>query len=216
MGKSALQIAVDSLKIFTTRFGAYPYRELDVVETPTTAGGIEYPGIVVVARNLFKDSRRRDFFEFATAHEVSHQWWYGMVGNDQVNQPWVDESLAQYSTLIYYEDLRGVSVGQGIVREQFEQRYTRAKSENRDKPANLPVSSYTERDYSDIVYQKGPLFYDAIRKKMGEAAFFGFLPAYFAKYKYKIATGDDIIATAEATCSCNLRNEYQQWILNPK
>lgn len=214
-GKSALQFSVDAFKIFTTRFGAYPYRELDVIETPTTAGGIEYPGIVVVARNLYRNANRRDFFEFATAHEISHQWWYALVGDDQVNQPWVDESLAQYSTLIYYEDLRGVSAGETVLKG-FQSNYDRAKNANRDKAVNLPVNAYDESTYSAIVYQKGPLFYDAIRKKMSDATFFKFLQTYFQKFRYKVATGDDVVATAESACSCSLRAEYQQWILNPK
>lgn len=214
-GKSALQVAVDALKIFSTRFGPFPYRELSVLETPTTAGGIEYPGAVSIARGLYRNTNRRDFFEFAIAHEVAHQWWYGMVGDDQVNLPWVDESLAQYSTAIYYEDLRGVNAGQGIV-SGFQSQYTRARDEKRDKAANLPVSAYNESDYSAIVYQKAPLFYDAIRKKMGDEAFFRFLKAYFQKFRYKVATGDDILASAEGTCSCNLHAEYQQWIASPK
>lgn len=214
-GKNALQVAVDALKIFSTRFGPYPYREFNVLETPTTAGGIEYPGVVSIARGLYRNSNRRDFFEFATAHEVAHQWWYGMVGDDQVNLPWVDESLAQYSTAVYNEDLRGVSAGQAIV-NGFQTQYTRARDEKRDKAANLPVSAYNESDYSAIVYQKAPLFYDAIRKKMGDDAFFRFLKVYFEKYRFKIATGDDILATAESTCGCSLLGEYQQWILNQK
>jgi len=214
-GKSALQVAVDALKIFSTRFGAYPYREFSVLETPTTAGGIEYPMVVSIARGLYRNASRRDFFEFAIAHEVAHQWWYGMVGDDQVNLPWVDESLAQYSTLIYYEDLRGVSAGQTILRG-FQTSYDRAKSAGKDRAVNLPVSAYNESDYSSIVYQKGPLFYDAIRKKMGDAAFFKFLRTYFQKFRYKIAAGESLVATAESACSCNLRDEYQQWILNPK
>ncbi|HEX7587107.1 MAG TPA: M1 family metallopeptidase, partial [Anaerolineae bacterium] len=127
-GKKALKFATDALRIYQNRFGTYPYRELDVVETPTTAGGIEYPGIVVLARNLYHDPREADYFEFAAVHEVAHQWWYGMVGDDQVNQPWVDESLAQYSSLIDFEDLRGASSRPTIVRQIFQDPYNRAKS----------------------------------------------------------------------------------------
>lgn len=215
-GKNAMQFAVDAMKIYSARFGAYPYREFDVIETPTTAGGIEYPGVAIIARNLYRDSRRRDFFEFATVHEVAHQWWYGMVGDDQVNEPWVDESLAQYSSLIYYQDLRGVSVGDSILRNQFLATYNRAKTDGHDKAVNLPVSAYNEGDYSSIVYQKGPLFYDALRKKMGDAAFFKFLQSYLTKYRWRITTGDDILATALSTCGCDVRDVYQEWITSPK
>lgn len=214
-GKSALQFATDALRIYQNRFGVYPYREFKIIETPTTAGGIEYPGVAIIARELYRNARQRDFFEFASAHEVAHQWWYGMVGNDQVNQPWVDESLTQYSTLVYYEDLRGAVTAQSILKNQFQNLYNRAKSSGHDAAVNQPVSAFNESDYSTIVYQKGPLFYDALRRKMGDALFFQFLRTYFERYRYKIATGNDILETAEGVYGSSLREEYQQWILVP-
>jgi hypothetical protein len=214
-GKKALKFATDALKVYQNRFGPYPYRELDVVETPTTAGGIEYPGIVVIARNLYHDPRESEFFEFAIVHEVAHQWWYAMVGDDQVNQPWVDESLAQYSSLIDLEDLRGAGSRPVILRQVFQEPYNRAKAAGRDSPVNLPVAAYNESDYSAIVYGKGPLFYDAIRTKMGDTLFFKFLQTYFERYRYKIATSLDILKTAEDICGCSLQNEYANWITSP-
>ncbi len=215
-GKQALKFATDALRLFENRFGTYPYREFDVVETPTTAGGIEYPGIIVIGRALYHDPRQSQFFEFATVHEVSHQWWYGMVGDDQVNQPWVDESLAQYSSLIYEEETYGKSAAQTILRNYFQDQYNHAKNAGQDMPVNLPVSAYTDANYSAIVYGKGPLFYDAIRAKMGDATFFKFLQTYFERYRYKIATGDAILKTAQDVCGCSLQSEYDQWILSPQ
>ncbi len=216
-GKNALQFAVDAMKIYSTRFGGYPYRELDVVETPTTAGGIEYPGVAIIARSLYRDARRRNFFEGATVHEVAHQWWYGMVGDDQVNEPWVDEALAQYSQLVYYENTRGPSGAEAVIQGDFNARYDRARNTSRGNlPVNQPVSAYDEEMYSAIVYGKGPLFYDALRKKIGDAAFFKFLQSFLAKYRWKIATGNDIVATASSTCGCDVKDVYQEWITGGK
>jgi hypothetical protein len=214
-GKNALQYATDALRVFNNRFGAYPFRELDVAQTPTTAGGIEYPGIVVIGSELYRGARNRDFFEFAIVHEVAHQWWYAMVGNDQPNQPWVDEALAQYSALIYYEEIRGAGARQAIQREVFQGQYNSAKNAGHDMPANLPVAAYNEENYAAIVYGKAPLFFDAIRAKMGDARFFQFLRTYFERYRYRIATGDDLLWTAEDVCACSLQNEYKEWILSP-
>ena len=54
-GRKALDWAAKALTIYQGEFGAYPYRELDIVETGTTAGGIEYPGLVAVASRLYSD-----------------------------------------------------------------------------------------------------------------------------------------------------------------
>jgi aminopeptidase N len=40
-------------------------------------------------------------------HETAHQWWYSMVGNDQILEPWLDESLADYSEVVYYDEKSG-------------------------------------------------------------------------------------------------------------
>ncbi len=214
-GQDALKYASDALQDYEKRFGAYPYRELDVVETPTTAGGIEYPGLVVIGRGLYNNSEQKQYFEFATVHEVSHQWWYAMVGDDQVNDPWVDEALAQYSSLIYEEDIHGANAGRTILRQYFQNLYQMAKNAGHDAAVNQPVSAFNENDYGAIVYGKGPLFYDAIRTKMGDAKFFEFLQVYFQRFRYKFAFPEDILNTAQTTCGCSLQDEYNQWILTP-
>jgi aminopeptidase N len=214
-GKRALETATAAFNTFVKRFGDYPYRELDVVETPTSAGGIEYPGLVAIASNLYDDKQAQEFFDFAIAHEVSHQWWYGLVGNDQVNHPWVDESLAQYSTLLYVEDTRGANAAKSMLKGYLQGLYNRAVKEGHDTAVNQPVAAFNEMDYGSIVYGKGPLFYDAIRPKMGDDRFFAFLKNYFDRYRYKIAFPEDILKTAQDTCGCSLQSEYDQWILNP-
>jgi hypothetical protein len=214
-GKKALRFAADALRVFQSRFGAYPYAEFDVVETPISALGIEYPGVIVLAQSLYKNPRDAETFEFVVAHEVSHQWWYGIVGDDQVNYPWVDESLAQYSEVVYTEDMRGKTAGQMLVRGYFGEIYNQVKSGGRDAAVNQPVAAFTESSYSEIVYGKGPLFYDAIRKRMGDEKFMRFLKTYAERYRYKVAFPEDILKTAEEVCACSLREEYQQWILSP-
>jgi uncharacterized protein (DUF2342 family) len=56
-----------------------------VVETPTAAGGIEYPGLVVIADRLWSQANQR--FMWVVIHEVAHQWWFSLVGNDQTRDP---------------------------------------------------------------------------------------------------------------------------------
>ncbi len=211
-GTRALQVAVNALRTFNDSFGAYPYRELDVVETPTTAGGIEYPGLIVIGRALYQNQAGRDVLEFVIAHEVAHQWWYAVVGNDQVNAPWVDEALAQYSALLYFEKQRGASARQTIAQRYFEPSYNAIRTAGRDAPADRPVAAYSEDEYVGIVYGKAPLFFDAIRTKMGDAKFFEFLRTYYERHRYKVVFPDAVLKTAQEACACDLSEEYQRWI----
>ena len=82
-----LAAAQKSVSTFSASFGPYPYPELDVVLGAfPDFGGMEYPTIVF-----------SEVDKWTVAHEVAHQWWYGLVGNDQYSEPWLDESLATWS-----------------------------------------------------------------------------------------------------------------------
>lgn len=79
--------AVHAMTTFSRAFGDYPYHEVDVVVSAFRGfGGMEYPQIVFANPEAF-----------TVAHELAHQWWYGVVGNDQFADPWLDESFASWS-----------------------------------------------------------------------------------------------------------------------
>lgn len=210
-GELALRYAADALRVFNERFGPYPYAELDVVATPTNAGGIEYPGAIVVAQSLYDEEG--GFFELATAHEVAHQWWYGLVGNDQLDEPWLDESLTNYSAFLYYEDTAGNSTADFVKERVSERAYSAAQEEERDRGVAGPVASFTESDYGTIVYGKGPLFFDALRTQLGDEAFFAALQAYLEAHRYGVAYPDDLITAFEETSARQIDDLYEFWIL---
>lgn len=87
------QDGVAAVDRFGEEFGRYPYGELDLVMTSGFGGGMEYPGLVVLGTTEEGG---------AVVHEVAHQWWYGIVGNDEYASPWLDESFAQYANARFY------------------------------------------------------------------------------------------------------------------
>ena len=99
--QTALSYTTGSLAVFNGMFGQYPYRELDVVPLPTTAFGMEHAGLLALAANFYGEGGGG--FGIATPHEVAHQWFFNLIGNDQPDEPWLDESLANYAVYLYYE-----------------------------------------------------------------------------------------------------------------
>jgi hypothetical protein len=213
-GKLALQYAVDALRVYSQDFGPYPYTQLDVIATPTTAGGIEYPGAIVIAQKLYE--RPGGFFEVATAHEVGHQWWYGMVGSNQIDEPWLDESLTSYTEYIYYQAVEGQSDADVVKRQVFEAPYQQAVEDGRDRAVAGPVASFSARDYGAIVYGKGPLFFDAVRTRIGDQAFFAALRAYLTAHRYGIAHANDLIQAFDNASPQKIDDLYNFWILDKK
>jgi aminopeptidase N len=203
----ALRYATDALRSFNARYGLYPYTELDVVGTPTLAGGVEYPGLVVIALSIYDPDLQ--FFESATAHEVGHQWFYNMVGNDQLDDPWLDEALTQFVTMMYYNDVYGTE-GYAGARAGMNGRWARLDYE--DIPIGLPVAAYSDQEYGAIVYGRGPLFFEALAREMGIETFEAFLRDYVQTYKWDIATPEGLKALAEQHCGCDLTALFEEWV----
>ena len=210
-GSRALDYASYALRLYEQLFGPYPFTELDVVATPTEAGGIEYPGLIVIAERL--SGQEGGFFELATVHETAHQWWYSMVGNDQLDEPWLDEALTQYSALLYYEHRYGQERARSLLKDSFEGWYKSVDEDDQKMGIGLPVASYPEHLYGPIVYGKGPLFFHEMRQQVGDEAFYEILRTYWNEHLYGVAYPRDLMIIAEQVSGQDLDALYEQWIL---
>ncbi|HEU5087316.1 MAG TPA: M1 family metallopeptidase, partial [Roseiflexaceae bacterium] len=209
-GKAALDVAIRSIELYNRRFGAYPLAEFDLL--PVDAGtflGVEYPGMTLIEHKLYASLGTQ--FETTIAHEVAHQWWYSTIGNNVQREAWLDEALATYSQVVYAEAYMGPEAAQGqldIVRES----YRRARTAGRDTAVSQPNTAI--RSYFSIVYAKGALFFQALRGRIGDDAFFRALQDYYGSHRYGIATGADLMGASEAACACELDDLYNSWILS--
>jgi hypothetical protein len=209
-GLLALDVADRALTVFSDLFGPYPYTELDVVETPNYLGGMEYPGLVVVEDSLYPTGSR---VEWLTAHEVAHQWWFGLVGSDQIDEPWLDEALTQYSTFLYYEAVYGPERARGVLNAEFIHTHRELVRSGHDLPVGMPAFSYSSTLYWQVVYDKGALYFHNLREAIGDAAFFEILQVYFQENRYNIATPEDWLAAVEKVTGDRHLEIYQAWIV---
>ncbi|MFC1878607.1 M1 family metallopeptidase [Chloroflexota bacterium] len=211
----ALDIASEALKIFNRRYGVYPYSEFDVVSTPMMALGIEYPGIVGIAVDLYDLDQTiygmpaQVVLESTVAHEVGHQWFYNMVGNSQISEPWLDEAVVQYITGIYYKDRYGNSAFESYSDSWFD-RWGRVDQEMIS--VGMPSESYDDYEYSSIVYGRGPIFVNALAEEMGQNSFDEFMIEYFQTNLWGIGTEQEFRDLAEQHCSCDLSSLFAEWL----
>jgi len=212
-GAAALDYAARALRLFNALIGPYPFAELDVVETPTLAGGIEYPGLVVINQSYYDSGQAvSDRMEWVVVHEVLHQWWYSLVGNDQVDEPWLDEALVQYCTALYYGEVYGPEAFDIVVETSFQQTYQELQSTGRDRPVGLPVAEYSRGNYGPVVYQKGPLYFHDLRQEIGLETFWEILATYLEQNRYRIARPEDWLAAVEDVTGSEYRSLYERWI----
>jgi aminopeptidase N len=205
--EAALDTAARAIEIYGERYAPYPYTELDFVSTPTMALGIEYPGMIAITEGII--SPDHNYLEATVAHEVGHQWFYNLVGNDQLDDPWLDESITQFATLQYFLDKYGKSGERGF-RSSLEGRWEIIGRE--EIPVGLPVRDYSDAEYSGIVYGRGGLFFEALRVEMGDENFDTFMKDYAQSNAWGIVTTETLKSQAEGHCGCDLTKLFENWI----
>ncbi|ABR50828.1 Peptidase M1, membrane alanine aminopeptidase-like protein [Alkaliphilus metalliredigens QYMF] len=213
-GEEALQYGVDSLEIFNRLFGVYPYDQLSIVAADFFIGGMEYPNLVMIGRQLYEMEEKFPL-EYVVVHEVAHQWWYGIVGNNEITEPWLDEALTEYSTLMYFEEKYGPHIKEQIFEKMIKAQYHNFTDFEPDKGEGI-LRSLKEFDssweYSSIVYSKGAMFVEELREHMGDEAFMTSMREYFLDYQFKNATTEDFFVVCQRNTSIDLRPLFTQWL----
>jgi hypothetical protein len=153
-----LTCVVDTFGFFEKKYGHYPYPNLIAVDVPMEYfKGMEFTGIIFLNKDEQID-------EFTLAHEVSHQWWYGLVGNNQLAESWIDEGLANYSAYNYTAH-KGLPVAQ-----TFKDSFAHAGYLYSGYPLLKDVSEFpSERAFKQTIYLKGADFWIKLENQVGKA-----------------------------------------------
>ncbi len=206
--EGTVRAAADSLGFFSRRFGAYPYSTYTVVEAPFLYGGMEYPTLSIVSDSLGKSLTKE-----ATIHETAHQWWYGIVGNDEIRHAWMDEGLAEYCTTIFYEFTPGYGVTYKARMADATSAYiVYSDVSASDGKMDKKLNEFASYDYTYLTYLKGALMFDAVRKAVGDNAFFRSLSVYAERFKFRNATPNDLISTFENVCKTDLSGVFKGFL----
>ena len=191
----ALKTSVDAVKTFTEYYGEYAYDELDVVFAPYHNGGMEYPGMVriqdsmcatfIIADTSSEGEDMVRLFRSGVVHEIAHQWFYSSVGNDQFNEPWLDEGLARFSELVFMEK-NGYSNSAASFLDQIKASYEDTKNAPVDASAsecslNL-LSASGKYPYGRTIYNGGALFLHELRGAMGTEKFEAFMKDWYSSH----------------------------------
>jgi hypothetical protein len=162
---------VEAIGDLEAHFGAFPYRTLTVPLLPSYGGGIEYPSSILMAAGPSR---------VVLVHEVAHMWFYGMVGDSQFRDPWLDEAFATYAEALVDPrsagDLAGALDRPGDVG---------------DSMADFQAEGGTD-SYFDVVYGKGAAALLAAREAAGPDAFDAALRCYVDANAWTIATPADV------------------------
>ncbi len=210
-----LRIIKEALEFFNELFGAYPYKTLTVAKTPFIYGGMEYPNIVLISDAIDDEEE----YLKVIVHEIAHQWWYAVVGNDEVNEAWLDEALSEYSTALFF----GKYTNYGITYDEFVSNalasymlYVDVIStlrEDVNTKMNLPVNEYqNDYEYSYMIYVKGVIMFDSLKQMVGEKKLVAGLKKYYADNKFKIASKAEFLSAFKLACHQDLDNFFEGYL----
>lgn len=207
----AAETSYSSIEIFNKIFGKYPYGQYSVVAT-SFPSGMEYPGIVFIGEkyyhNVYKGS-----LEIVIAHETGHQWWYSVVGNDEIDEAWLDESLTSYSEVIYADEKYGESVGNNYYQRSVAGRYNSVKDSLPNEIVAKPLSEFENwDDYGSLAYTKGAMFVHAIEEKYGEDTLYNILKEYYKRYRFLNATTEDFVKVCEDITGDDFKALVDEWL----
>ncbi|WP_081788556.1 M1 family aminopeptidase [Candidatus Blastococcus massiliensis] len=160
---------VEAIADLEEHLGPFPYGTLTVPQLPDYRGGIEYPSSILQASPSAE----------VLVHEVAHMWFYGMVGNSQYRDPWLDEAFATWAEALVHpssaaelEPALGVHGDVGAAMDDFR----------------------TQRQYGARVYGKGGAVLLAAREAAGAEAFDAAVRCYVDAAAWTIATPEDVAA----------------------
>ena len=208
--QAVLKTAAQALPLFTELYGPYPYTNL-VIAQNAYYGAMEYSGLVSMSSRAYAGYQDTPVAGLVslTAHEIAHQWWYGAVGNDQVHAPWLDESFAKYSEVLFYERYY----------PDFVEWWWKHHINSRDRGGALDRSIYAFSDtasYIDQLYSRGAHFLHDLRALMGDPDFFAFVKAYREANEGRIATRDDFFAAVRAHTDADLTPLLDSYFPEPQ
>ncbi len=210
----SLKAGVDSIKTFSNLFGDYPYSSFSIVENDFMYGGMEYPNLIMISNSI----ENKDDYLNVIIHETAHQWWYGMVGNDEFKYPWLDEALTEFSTLLFYDQNENYNLTHEKMVNISKDNYSLFISVYEDVLGTIDTSMRavdeysTEPEYTYCTYVKGVLMYESLYQLIGEKAFIKGLQIYFDNNKFTNATPDELICSFEEACKSDLTNFFSSWI----
>ncbi len=212
------------MEIMNRRFGPYPYPRFSFVEEPIGAGGVEFPNIVWITPRGRDAHLRR--LEYLFAHELAHNWFYGMVGSNETEQAFLDEGLTSYAETAIMETLYGREGNLTIPGrprwlhpiDDSRSRAWRSYLEFQASGIEEPVVTHSDRfknpaAYYPSVYHKSNVGLWALRSIAGEERFDDALREYFATWRFRHPYAGDFFATMNHALGASYDWFWNGWFL---
>jgi hypothetical protein len=206
--EAAMKTTAQALELFSEQFGEYPRAGLTIVQADLSDSR-EFSGLSFISRNFYQlyDGTSKNYLTFAAIHSTAHQWWFDQAGNDQALEPWLDESLATYSEMAYFENTTPHQLA-----------YWQANRVDFFRPqGKIDISIYDAANYEaykQSVHFNGVYFLQDLHERIGEYAFNNFLRDYYRQGTGKFSTQGDFLHILDEHTEADISDLLEKYFEN--
>jgi len=201
--------------------GNYPYNHITAVDGDLSAGGgMEYPNITVISK---MDSKH--LLEMVIMHEVGHNWFYGILGNNERDYTWMDEGLNEFCNIRYWDKKYGYNNRRWILNEFIQTKmgpfsigknlqfgffeyagYTSWVKQGDEEPLSTSSNNYQRRANYWLSYAKPLVFSWHLLDYLGESTIDTIMHNYYKDWKFKHPYPEDYFSYVK-----NYSNKNVEW-----
>lgn len=222
----ALEYAKKGLLYYWDKYGPYPYKEMDVVETEEGVAGMEYPGLVMIGKTAFELPVLLDFWlEDVIVHEIGHNWWYGAIANNETDEAWLDEGINTFSDRRYIEDAYGKRrnvlryprflkwLPNITLRDIWEESMIDMEKRGYGEEILKPSHDFREpSSYTEAVYTKASLVMDLLKDSLGEELFNRVMREYYRRYRFRHVSTEDFVSIVNEVTGKDFTPFFDYWL----
>jgi hypothetical protein len=182
--KGSVDFAKRAIRFYSGEAGEYPYDVVRVVEGPESfGGGMEYPTITVIAPTAAEKE-----LDITIAHEIGHNWFYGVLASHERQHPWLDEGLNTFYQYKYEKAFYGNRSG-------MEDLALRSKIFLRkDQPIETPAELFSSANYGLVAYHKTALWLESMESAFGKDQFRSAMQHYYQTWSFRHPYPEDFSA----------------------
>ncbi|PIH60456.1 M1 family metallopeptidase [Paenibacillus sp. LK1] len=194
--------AFKAINFFSDKYGKYPYPEFRIVESYVEGVAIEYSRLIQMGQIGINSAPEQDT---VFVHEIAHQWFHALIGNNSETESFLDEGFADFSK-VYFSEKQGDTMN-GFKSIQFD-----------DSTVDKAIASTNDEvgDWaSPVYYDKGRQAIYQLYRSVGEEKFDAFMKEYFKRYVYQNATIDGLLQTIEDVLGKEARDDMKTALYEP-
>ena len=205
LAQKYLDTTAQYLEMYRKLLGPYPYSKFALVENFWETG-YGMPSFTLLGPRVI---RFPFILHSSYPHEILHNWWGNGVYTDYEKGNWA-EGLTTYLADHLIKEQRGSAVE---YRRSVLQKYTNYVTANKEK--DFPLTQFRSRHSAvteAVGYGKTMMLFHMVRQQLGDQDFVKALHRFYRKYKFKVASFDDVETVFNNVTDDSLEPLFEQWV----